>query len=158
MVTTTTTVTVTITTTDRRSSLAMERVVSGRWRTGWVCDVTTGDFTLRTDEPESVPGGTNSGPQPTDLLLAAVSSCFALSVAHVSRKRSVDLTHVDVDVTGVYHGLSFREIRIDASIGCAEEELERVVSAAERSCYVTNTIRGGAEIVISATAAPVSPR
>tara|TARA_B110000483_G_scaffold183671_3_gene217289 strand:- start:560 stop:952 length:393 start_codon:yes stop_codon:yes gene_type:complete len=117
-----------------------------------VCDVEVGDFTLRVDEPESVPGGTNTGPQPTDLLLASVASCFTLALSFAASKRSIDLEHLDVDVIGMYDGPSFREIRIMAYVGCDVAELDRLVATAERVCYVTNTLRNGVDLVIEATA------
>lgn len=129
---------------------ANERSVSGVWRGGMACDVAAGAFTIRVDEPESVPGGSNSGPQPTEVFLASIASCFTLALAYSAGKRSLDLDDVRVDVTGVYDGPSFSAIRIDAAVGCDEGELDRLVSAAQRVCYVTNTIRGGVPIDISA--------
>lgn len=137
--------------------MAAERTASGRWRGGWRCDVEVGDFTLRVDEPESVSGGTNTGPQPTDLLLASVASCFTLALGWAARKRSIELTHLVVDATGVYDGPSFREIRIDARLDCPAEAVDRLVASAERVCYVTNTIRGGVDLVVTATSVPPPP-
>ena len=54
---------------------SLTRTVSARWLGAYRCDVSAGDFTIPVDEPTSV-GGTNEGPQPTELLLAALSSCF----------------------------------------------------------------------------------
>ena len=129
--------------------MAAQRTVHGSWLGAWRCDVSTGDFDLVVDEPESVPGGTNAGPQPTDLLLASVSSCFTLALAHTARKRNLDVTDIQVAVTGTYDGPSFSEIRIDASVDCEPDELDRLLSGAERVCYVTNTIRGGVPLSIS---------
>ena len=103
------------------------------------------------DEPESVPGGTNRGPQPTDLLLASVSSCFTLALSFAARKRSIELDFVHVEATGTYEGPMFRSIKIVAHVGCAETELDRLMSTAERVCYVTNTLRGGVELVFESS-------
>ena len=100
------------------------------------------------DEPESA-GGSNLGPQPTEYLLAAVASCFTLALSHAARKRDVVLEHLAVDATGTYDGPSFTSIRIDARIGCPEDQLEALMKSAERVCYVTNTLRGGVELVFS---------
>jgi putative redox protein len=128
-----------------------ERSVSGVWRGGMACDVTAGEFSMRVDEPESVPGGSNTGPQPTEVFLASIASCFTLALAYSAGKRSLELDGIEVGVTGVYDGPSFSSIRIAASIGCDLDELGRLVAAAERVCYVTNTIRGGVPIEIAAT-------
>jgi len=134
--------------------VASERTARGDWKGGWLCHVAVGDFTITVDEPESVVGGTNQGPQPTDLLLASVASCFALALAHAARKRSVPLHHLSVDVTGVYDGPRFESIRVDAEVGCEEHELDRLLTMAERVCYVTNTLRGGPELIIDGTVVP----
>ncbi len=131
--------------------MAKERTVQGVWQGDWRCDVTAGDFTMRIDEPTSVPGGTDTGPQPTDMLLTAISSCFTLALAHAARKRSIEVAGIEVDTTGVYDGPSFSQIRIDARVGCQETELAGLLRAAERVCYVTNTIRGGPELHIAGT-------
>lgn len=126
-----------------------ERTVSAVWEEGLRCAVDAGGFPITVDEPTSVPGGTGRGPQPTELLLAAVSSCFTLAVAHSAAKRGIDLRGLRVDATGTYDGPRFVAIRItvhaDAPRG---EELARLITAAERVCYVTNTLRLGPEIEI----------
>lgn len=127
--------------------MATERTVHAQWTQGWLCEITAGEFALRADEPESVPGGTNLGPQPTELLLAAVSSCFTLALAHAARKRSVHLDHLAVDATGYYDGPSFKSIRIAAVLGCPGDQVAGLMRSAERVCYVTNTLRGGPELV-----------
>lgn len=129
--------------------MAAERTVRGVWLGAWRCDVNAGDFDLKIDEPESVAGGTNQGPQPTDLLLASISSCFTLALAHTARKRSLDVEDIRVDVTGQYDGPSFSRIDINAFVDCEPEELPQLLSGAERVCYVTNTIRGGVELVVT---------
>ena len=85
---------------------SLTRTVSARWLGAYRCDVSAGDFTIAVDEPVSV-GGTNEGPQPTELLLAALSSCFTLAVAHAARKRGIELSHLGVEVTGTYDGPRF---------------------------------------------------
>jgi putative redox protein len=79
-----------------------ERSVSARWDGGLRAVVTAGEFELKVDEPETVAGGTNTGPQPTELLLGAVASCFTLAVAHSAGKRQVPLRGLEVQVTGTY--------------------------------------------------------
>lgn len=132
--------------------MASERTVSGTWLGQWRCDVSAGEFEINVDEPESVPGGTNLGPQPTDLLLASVSSCFTLALAHTARKRDLDVSDIHVDVTGTYDGPRFSKIQIDASIDCEPDQLDRLLAGAERVCYVTNTIRGSVPLTITGVA------
>jgi putative redox protein len=118
-----------------------ERSVSARWDGGWRAVVTAGEFELLVDEPETVDGGTGTGPQPTELLLGAVASCFTLAVAHSARKRDVPLRDLYVEVTGTYDGPRFSGIRV--GVRAAEpqgEELAQLIKAAQRVCYVTRTL------------------
>jgi len=96
------------------------------------------------DEPTTA-GGTDTGPKPTELLLASLGACFALAVAHVVRKRGRELADVSVRVRGEYQGARFARIIVEAR--SSEPELVRsLLDQAIRSCYVSNTIRGQPEI------------
>lgn len=131
--------------------MAAKRSVESTWRGGWRCEVKAGDFVLMSDEPESV-GGTNSGPQPTEIFLAAIASCFTLAIAYSARKQSITLDGLIVTVTGVYDGPRFRSIDISSRLGCDPADVEPLVRAAEQVCYVTNTIRSNVELVIQGAA------
>lgn len=129
-----------------------QRTASSTWRGGMCCDVVAGGFQLRVDEPASA-GGTGSGPQPTDLLLASVASCFSLAVAYVARKRSIALNGLTVTATGTYDGPGFRSIAVDGRMGCTVQETEILLRAAQRVCYVTNTLRSDVQVTFAARAA-----
>lgn len=62
---------------------------------GFVQDVTAGGHHLRIDEPTSA-GGTDSGPTPYDLLLAALGSCTSMTVAMYARRKKWPLDRVTV--------------------------------------------------------------
>ena len=103
------------------------------------------------DEPESV-GGSNLGPQPTDLFLASIASCFTLAIAYSARKRSITVHNLSVSVTGIYDGPGFRAITINAQLNCDSGDVESLIRAAERVCYVTNTLKSeNVEIDLSFT-------
>lgn len=130
-----------------------DRTVVGTWRGGYRCEVVTGEFTVDVDEPSSV-GGTDTAPQPTELLLASVASCFTLAIAYAAKRRSVELGGVTVEVTGTYDGPRFSAIAIRAAVGCEQAKVAELLALAERVCYVTNTLRSPVEI--SVEAAPLS--
>lgn len=124
-----------------------DRTVRTRW-TGGMRAVTEADgFEIVVDEPESH-GGTGTGPQPTDLLLASVASCVALSVAFVARKRAVDVPNLAVRVVGTYRGLEFARITASVTSSIPRDVLDGLVSEAERFCYVSNTLRHGPELEV----------
>lgn len=62
---------------------------------GFVQEITAGAHHLRSDEPASA-GGTDSGPMPYDLLLAALGSCTSMTVAMYARRKQWPLTRVTV--------------------------------------------------------------
>ncbi|MBA2472040.1 MAG: OsmC family protein [Pseudonocardiales bacterium] len=124
------------------------RSVDATWDGGLRCRVSAGRFELIVDEPESV-GGTDQGPQPTELLLASVASCFTLAMAYSAGKRGVELAGLRVRATGDYDGPSFSAIRLSVQADAPDTDgLRRLVPAAERLCYVTNTLRRNPNVTV----------
>lgn len=126
------------------------RSVEAVWEGGMRCSVQAGRFALTVDEPESS-GGTDAGPQPTELFLASVASCFTLAIAHSARKRGLELGDVQVTTTGVYDGPRFAEIEIDVRIDPEPPDLSRLLTSAERVCYVSNTLRTLPKLTVRTT-------
>ncbi len=125
---------------------ATHRSVSARWTGGLRAEVDAGGFPVIADEPETA-GGTGTGPQPTELLLASIASCFTLAMAYSAAKRDVVLTDLHVDVTGHYDGPRFDAFRIAVRAAAPQgSELEELVTAAKRVCYVTRTLASPPEI------------
>jgi putative redox protein len=60
-------------------------------------NVYAGRHTLRADEPQSL-GGTDSGPSPYDLLLAALGACTAMTVRLYADHKRLPLERVTVDL------------------------------------------------------------
>jgi uncharacterized OsmC-like protein len=118
--------------------------ITASWEGGYRCRVPIRGFEVLVDEP-STAGGTDTGPKPTELLLASLGACFALAIAYVARKRGRELPDVRVRVRGEYRGAGFDRIAVEAM--SSEPELVRsVLEDAIRYCYVSNTIRGRPEI------------
>lgn len=132
--------------------MATERTVRARWEGGLKAVVRAGGFEVVSDEPESV-GGTGTGPQPTELLLASIASCFTLALAYSAGKRAVELTDVEVEVTGRYAGPRFESFRISVHASNPRgAELDRLIASAQRVCYVTNTLASSPRIEITTEA------
>lgn len=126
-----------------------ERTVHARWSGGLRAVVDAGGFEVVSDEPESVPGGTGSGPQPTELLLASIASCFTIALAYSANRRNIELSGLRVDVTGHYDGPSFDEFRITVHADEPRgEALGTLIEMAERVCYVTRTLSAPPQIDI----------
>jgi putative redox protein len=108
------------------------------WTGGWRCEVEAGGFTLVVDEPADV-GGTGTGPMPTDLLLASLSSCYALALAWAARKQGFELPDLEVTATGTYQGTRFAALVLTVESSLAEDRLSALLETAKRACYVSNT-------------------
>jgi putative redox protein len=132
----------------REANTVPDRTVTTRWTGGMRAVSDLNGFEIVVDEPEAH-GGTNTGPQPTDLLLASIASCIVLSIAFVARKRGIELLDLDVSVVGSYNGLKFERIAASISSGTPYDVLERLLPEAERLCYVSNTLRHCPELVVS---------
>jgi len=126
--------------------------VSGGAR-GMAQRVRAGRHELKADEPTSVPGGTDTGPSPYDLLLAALGSCTSMTLRMYADRKGWDLTGVEVRLrhakihaqdcaecdtkTGRIDVIE-REIALDGEL--SEEQRARLIEIADR-CPVHRTLR-----------------
>jgi len=109
------------------------------WEGGYHVRVPVRGFELVSDEPPQY-GGQDHGPMPTELLLAALVSCFAAAVAHAGRKRNIVVPDLQVTVDGEYEGLRFSALRLTVRSTLPRPELEPLVEKARSYCYVSNTL------------------
>ena len=130
--------------------------VVARWEGGWRCRVTAGGFDLLVDERESS-GGTETGPMPTEYLLAAMASCYALALAWAAGKRGIDLPGLVVTATGTYDGPRFRLLQLNVTSGAPPEVVGRLVEPALRVCYVSNTLAASPPIEVTVAGADPAP-
>jgi putative redox protein len=79
---------------------------------GYVQQVFAGNNRLLADEPASVSGGTGAGPNPYDLLLAALGTCTSMTLRMYADQKGLPLERVEVRL---------RHSRIHA-VDCAECE------------------------------------
>ena len=64
---------------------------------GFAQRVQIGSFQITTDEPASY-GGTDTGPSPYDLILAALGSCTSMTIGLYARKRSWPVEKITVSL------------------------------------------------------------
>lgn len=122
-------------------------VWTARWQGGLAAEVEGRGHRLRADEP-SGSGGGDTGPMPTELLAAALASCFCLAVAWAAKKRRLELPDLEIDVQPHRAEGEPRHGSYDITVrsSAAEADLARAVELAERYCWVTNTLRTPPEI------------
>lgn len=104
-----------------------------------------GRFHLVTDEPEHL-GGTDLGPSPHELLVAALASCTATAVAAYVRTKQWDVGGIRVDA--VYEQKaeprSFK-LKINVEKPITDEQRDRMDKVAA-SCAVRRSLLTGFEI------------
>ena len=122
--------------------------VTARWEGGWRCRVSAGGFELAVDEPAHA-GGTGTGPMPTEYLLAAMASCYALALNWAAGKRGIALAALTVTATGTYDGPRFSRLRLAVTADAAPGVIERLIEPALRVCYVSNTIAAAPPIEVT---------
>lgn len=127
------------------------RTVQACWEGGMRAVVQAGRFDVVADEPLSAGGG-DTGPQPTDLFLASIASCFALAMAYAARRRGHELEDLHVTVVGTYDGPRFSRIGIAVGSAAPSSILEELLPEAERVCYVTNSLRTAPQLDIGLVA------
>jgi putative redox protein len=124
---------------------------------GFAQNVAAGPHRFRSDEPATV-GGTNSGPTPYDLLLAALGSCTSMTVGMYARRKQWPLERVAVHLrhSRVHAGdcaacetqdarltVIDRDIQLDGSL--SEEQRARLLAIANR-CPVHLTLTSKIDI------------
>ena len=123
------------------------------------------EFVVDAGEP-AVLCGTDTGPNPAELLLSALAACLTTSLVYVAAARKVQLTSVsstvegDMDVRGAL-GLSdevrngFERIRVHFRVegDASEEKLQELVQRAQRRSAVFDMVTNGVPVSVEASAA-----
>lgn len=120
---------------------------SASWNGGYECRVRVREHEITIDEPVQHGGG-DAGMMPTEALCAALSSCFCLAVAHVARKREIELEGLNVVVTAFRAGreLRYERFEIHTRAQAPDDLLARLVQSAKRFCWVSNTLTSGVRL------------
>jgi putative redox protein len=125
------------------------------WEGGWRCRVSAAGFDLIVDEPPEA-GGTGTGPMPTEYLLAAMASCYALALSWAAGKRGVTLPDLAVTATGVYDGPRFGALQLRVVTSAPADVVSPLLQPALRVCYVSNTIASSPPVEVVIAEAPDS--
>lgn len=97
---------------------------------GFAQEVVAGSHHFPADEPAAV-GGTDSGPTPYDLLLAALGSCTSMTVAMYARRKKWPLERVTVHL---------RHSRVHAEDCVACETQDAKLTVIERDIQLDGTL------------------
>jgi len=132
--------------------------VEARWDGGLSAVATARGHEVRIDEPVEAGGG-DGGMMPTELMFAALASCFCLAVAHVARKRGRELPGLQVTVDGRRAGTELRygRLRVCTAAAVDEQDLAALVERAKPFCWVSNMLAPGVELEYVSTALHARP-
>ncbi len=116
-------------------------------------------FTIRMDEPESL-GGTDTGMNPVEALLAALGSCLVIVAAAFAKSQGIDLQECwvelegDLDPDGFLRGkpgvrMGFQEIRFTPHFktNSSPEEIEKFAAFMKSRCPVSDVIMNETKVV-----------
>ena len=104
-----------------------------------------GRHRLLSDAPETI-GGEDSGPEPHDLLAAALAACTALTVTMVARRRGMALEDVRVRIEhGQKDGAYLLQRHIEYVGALGEDERKQLTEIANK-CPVHKTLSGSIRI------------
>lgn len=103
--------------------------------------ISIGSHRLIADAPEAF-GGENAGPEPHDILAAALAACTALTVTMYANRKGMALADVKVGITHGQKDGAYRFERRIAFLGeLSQEERTRLLDIANK-CPVHKTLSG----------------
>lgn len=128
------------------------------WEGGAVTRTVARHFELKADEPSAL-GGTDSAPDPVELLLASIATCFAIGFVTHAARRGIDfrdlqiVTEGDLDLRG-YLGLDpsvrpgYARIRYTVKVDADAdpEVLEELRQLAHRLSPMIETVTHGVPV------------
>jgi putative redox protein len=128
------------------------RDVTVHWGSGKLGqDIAIGTHTLRADEPAEK-GGDDNGPEPHELLAAALASCTAMTLKVYAERKAWPLRDVHVKVSGAPADGGYamtREVTLTGELDI--EQRKRLIEIAEK-CPVHKTLTGTVRITTTEAA------
>jgi uncharacterized OsmC-like protein len=103
-------------------------------------------------------GGFDLGPAGGEYQLVALGGCFTSHLLGAIRAREAAMTNVKVALTGTLDGSPerFVSFTVDVTADCPDRDLARkLITIAERSCQVMNTIKLAAPVAVTYQGAPI---
>ena len=126
---------------------------------GLQVDNTIRNFTLRMDEPVNL-GGTDTGMNPVEALLAALGSCLTIVAAAFADANDIELEDFwvelegDLDPDGFLRGVEgvrngFQEVRFIPHIktSASEEKVEEFMQFIKSRCPVSDNMMNGTRVI-----------
>lgn len=115
--------------------------------------VTTGHHVLGADEPEAL-GGKDTGPDPFELLLAALGACTSMTIRMYADRKQMALRRVEVRLRHLQRATAGKDLKdkferiILLEGDLTEEQRAHLLDIADR-CPVSQTLKRSSEIASS---------
>jgi len=156
----------------RPAGAAATFTAATRQLAGLKSEATIRDFRLTLDEPPAL-GGSDSGPNPVEIILAALGTCQEITYRLYADSLGIPLNHVSVKVEGRidFRGFfavdeavrpGFRDIRAVVEIDSPAKtgDIQRLKDAVDRHCPVLDILRNVTptklELIHNASGQPVA--
>lgn len=102
------------------------------------------------DRPETK-GGQNKGPMGGETLLMGLGGCFMSNLLAAAKARGIEISNARAKIAGELADgpARYTDIHMTVTAQCsAPEELEKLVTIAERGCIVANTLAKAVKLTI----------
>ncbi|MMZ57982.1 OsmC-like protein [compost metagenome] len=136
-----------------QSSTLFKVSAAGTWDSGVKTNISIRNFSsFVMDEPE-VLGGTDTGPNPMEYVVAALNGCKGVMIPLIAQELGFTFTGIEFETTGIIdtrglmgeEGVSphFQKIRFQVNIQTeeSEEKIEQLKQEVERRCPVFNLFK-----------------
>lgn len=123
-----------------------------------------GEGTITTDGLHTVVSapkqldGPGNGANPEELLIAASTNCYMLTLAAILSNRDIEYTHLEVETEGTVgkdgKRLVFEKIvhKLVIFVKDADQELQekllQLAHRAEKACFISQTLKGNVEVSV----------
>ncbi len=135
------------------SSTLVKVAAKGTWESGVKTSISIREFPAFTmDEPVTL-GGTDTGPNPMEFVVAALNGCKGVIIPMIAKELNFSFTGIEFETSGVIdtrgimgeEGVSphFQRVRfvVQIATGESDERLEQLKETAERRCPVFNLLK-----------------
>ncbi len=103
------------------------------------------------DRPEAK-GGEDKGAMGGELLLASLGGCFMSTLLAAIKARNANVSDVHIDISGALEESPARFSAIEMTVMATyddEELIRKLVTIAERSCIVSNTLKDAVDLTVN---------
>ena len=131
---------------------AYQARISGVSKSPTELEVTVRQFTFSIDEPPAL-GGTDSGPNPVELILSSIAGCINVVLQMVAKERGVEIRGLKIAVTGqldtdrlmgkdtdLRAGFESIELAAEVDSPASAEEIDELLRVAETRCPVADNL------------------